>query len=67
MKFASMDPHKTYNPEEIYEKLVEARKKLLSGFPGDGITNMDVLKHVDTREMMKITIMVYSQTNYITV
>lgn len=45
MGSGAMDPGKVDPPEEIYEKLVEERRKLLSGFPGDGITNMG--KHTE--------------------
>jgi tRNA wybutosine-synthesizing protein 1 len=40
MRFRRMKAKESDEPEEIYEKLIETRKKLLSGFPGDGITNL---------------------------
>ena len=39
MKFRKMEADEVDNPKEIYERLIEERKKLLSGFPGDGKTN----------------------------
>ena len=41
MKFKGMEADETDDPETIYEKLIEERRKLLSGFPGDGMTDMD--------------------------
>lgn len=40
MRFTSMKASETYEPEEMYIRLLEERRKLLSGFPGDGITNL---------------------------
>lgn len=41
MRFRGMEASETDGPEEVYEKLVEERRKLLSGFPGDGKTDME--------------------------
>lgn len=41
MRFRGMKAKEVDEPEEIYERLLEERRKLLSGFPGDGKTDMD--------------------------
>ena len=41
MKLKEMKDGEVDEPEVIYEKLLEERRKLLSGFPGDGITDME--------------------------
>ncbi len=46
MKFKEMKASETDDPRVIYEKLLEERRKLLSGFPGDGITDME--KHAES-------------------
>jgi tRNA wybutosine-synthesizing protein 1 len=45
MRFTGMKAEESDEPEEIYERLLEERKKLLSGFPGDGKTDMK--KHAE--------------------
>jgi len=40
MTFKGMEAEEADDPREIYEKLIEERRKLLSGFPGDGKTDM---------------------------
>ena len=40
MRFRVMEAKEADDPREIYEKLIGERKKLLSGFPGDGKTDM---------------------------
>lgn len=39
MKSGEMEKEGADEPEEIYERLLEERRKLLSGFPGDGMTD----------------------------
>ncbi|MEE9322956.1 MAG: radical SAM protein, partial [Candidatus Aenigmarchaeota archaeon] len=41
MKFRGMGKGEVDGPEEIYERLLDERRKLLSGFPGDGKTDME--------------------------
>jgi len=43
MRFSGMVAEEADDPKEIYERLLEERRKLLSGFPGDGKT--DPKKH----------------------
>ena len=45
MRFRRMKTSEANEPEEIYEKLLAERRKLLSGFPGDGKT--DMRKHAE--------------------
>lgn len=40
MRFTEMKAEEADEPKEIYERLMEERRKLLSGFPGDGKTDM---------------------------
>ncbi|NIO20864.1 MAG: 4-demethylwyosine synthase TYW1 [Candidatus Aenigmarchaeota archaeon] len=40
MRFRGMEADEADDPREIYERLLEERRKLLSGFPGDGKTDM---------------------------
>ena len=40
MRFRGMELSDADDPKEVYERLMEERKKLLSGFPGDGMTDM---------------------------
>ncbi|UCC91439.1 MAG: 4-demethylwyosine synthase TYW1 [Candidatus Aenigmatarchaeota archaeon] len=44
MKFREMGTKETDDPEVIYEHLLEERRKLLSGFPGDGKTDPSKFK-----------------------
>jgi tRNA wybutosine-synthesizing protein 1 len=46
MRFKGMKAEEADDPKEIYEKLMEERRKLLSGFPGDGKT--DPKKHKES-------------------
>ncbi len=45
MRLKEMKPSESDEPEEIYERLLAERRKLLSGFPGDGKT--DARKHAE--------------------
>ncbi|MCD6590595.1 MAG: 4-demethylwyosine synthase TYW1 [Candidatus Aenigmarchaeota archaeon] len=44
MSLKDMKPEEVDDPKTIHEKLLEERKKLLSGFPGDGKTDMKKFK-----------------------
>ncbi|MFH1237101.1 MAG: 4-demethylwyosine synthase TYW1 [Candidatus Aenigmatarchaeota archaeon] len=46
MRFRQMKTSEANEPEEIYENLLEERRKLLSGYPGDGMT--DLKKHAES-------------------
>lgn len=46
MRFRQMKTSEANEPEEIYESLLAERRKLLSGFPGDGKT--DMRKHAES-------------------
>jgi len=46
MRFRKMKPGEADEPEAIYEGLMKERRKLLSGFPGDGKT--DIRKHEES-------------------
>ena len=45
MRFRQMNASEADEPKELYEKLLAERRKLISGFPGDGKT--DKLKHAE--------------------
>lgn len=45
MRFRNMKPDEADEPKVIYEKLLAERRKLLSGYPGDGKT--DLRKHAE--------------------
>ncbi len=45
MRFRRMKAKEADEPETIYENLITERRKLLSGFPGDG--NTDMKKHAE--------------------
>jgi tRNA wybutosine-synthesizing protein 1 len=46
MRLSEMKPTEVDDPRTIYEKLLAERRKLLSGFPGDGKTDMK--KHAES-------------------
>ncbi|MEM5871910.1 MAG: 4-demethylwyosine synthase TYW1 [Candidatus Aenigmatarchaeota archaeon] len=48
MRFRFLSSKEVDEPKVIYEKLLAERKKLLSGFPGDGKTNMKKFEESQT-------------------
>jgi tRNA wybutosine-synthesizing protein 1 len=56
MRFVKMDPKKVDSPKEIYENLITERRKLLSGFPGDGKTDMKKFVEAQTPSHFAISL-----------